>query len=242
MEDKNIIGNIIGQITKAFNQFVGTIKKHGLLYSLIGVILFILMWQLIVNPIRFDVIIEKRLEQQFKIEEVKREEYHKKLLERRYEANEAMSEIMTNILENYNCRRIVLLEKHNTLESLGRVDFLYLSASIELINPNSKDIEYMSDNLQRQVVYNLLGQKINEMLIHNKYLHYSNLNNYRNECKLFNKLIDAGESEVILYPFRNSENRTMVILIITGENINVENIVRYLDSSKTRIKDLLIYE
>ena len=243
MDEKNVYSQILDALTNAYNKFVETFRKHGILICTIIMCLFIIFWTLIINPINVNDIIQKRLQMQYELQQKEQTEYKQQLIDRRYKANDVIGEKMTKILRKYKCSRVMLLEKHNSMQSLGNVDFLYLSASIELIDPMNEEIHYISDDLQRQVVFNLLGADINALLTHNHYLYYDDLQGYkRNECKLLNRLIDEGEKQLILYPFRNDKNRTLLIMVITGENLNVQEITDYIDGMKTEIKDLLIFD
>ena len=58
--------------------------------------------------------------------------------------------MMVRLIDKYeNIHRILLLEKHNSLQSLSGVDFLYLSCSMEMLTPNSMHLKYLSEDLQK---------------------------------------------------------------------------------------------
>lgn len=241
--DKELFGNIINAFVEAYNKFVKTFKKNGFFLCALAMFLFILLWTLVINPINVNEIIQKSLDNQFQRQMQQQTELKEELIERRYQANDRIGNIMSRILYRYDCNRVMLLEKHNSLQSLGNVDFLYLSASIELINTDNDSVKYMTEDLQRQVVYSLLGDEINKLLHHNKYLYYHDLQQHnRTECRLIRKLIEQNENEVILYPFNNSKNRPLLILVICGDNLNVEDIVSYIDEHSKEITDMLIFE
>lgn len=240
--DKSLYPNILKVLADAFNTFVKTFKKNGLATSAVIMILFIILWTFIINPIRIGDIIERKLEMQYEMQQKQQTEITQELIERRYEANDVIGGIMSKILSKYNCSRVLLLEKHNSMQSLGKVDFLYLSASIELINPDDENIKYMTEDLQRQVVYSLLGADINTLLRHNEYLYLDSLNTHkRNGCRLINKLVEQGENEVILYPFLDKKKRPLLIMVICGDDLKVNEIVEYIHENSKQISDLLIF-
>lgn len=53
---------MITKITNAFNKFVETIKKHGVLISLYAVALLIILYSFIVNPVNPNTIVNKLYE------------------------------------------------------------------------------------------------------------------------------------------------------------------------------------
>lgn len=240
--DKSLYPNILNAIAESFNTFVKTFKKNGLVTCAIIMFLFIMLWTFIINPIHIGDIIQRKIEMQYELQQQKQSALSEELIERRYEANDVIGDIMNRILNTFNCNRILLLEKHNSLKTLGQVDFLYLSASIELVDCDKDNIHYMTEDLQRQVVYSLLGADINSLLKHNKYLYYNLSNHKHNNSRLLNKLSEQGEQEVILYPFNDSKHRPLLIMVICGNDLDVDGIVKYVDGLSKQITDLLIFK
>lgn len=241
--NKGFFNNVIDSIVNGYEKFIKIIKKHGLGYSILIMILFIIFWTLIINPIRFNNIIEDRLKSH--TEQVNQEETEKveELIERRYKANEICGDIMSKLLFKFNANRVLLLEKHNSVKSLGNVDFLYLSCSLEMLDTHNPDTDYISEDLQRQMTVNLLGNDVIGLLKHSKYLYYNNLQDYkRNQCRLLNKLKEAGEKEALIYPFCDKNHRPILILVVCGDNLNVKEILDYIDEFNKQITDLLIFE
>lgn len=180
---------------------------------------------------------------QYELQQKEQTLYKQELIDRRYTANDIIGALMNKTLHKWNCNRVILLEKHNSMQSLGNVDFLYLSASIELIDVQNEDIDYIADDLQRQVVFNLLGAEINTALRHNDYLFFNHLQtSKRNECRLLNKLADEGENQCLLIPFADNKHRVLLIMVITGDNLNVSEITEYINENKQQITDLLIFD
>ena len=243
MDEKNVYSQILESLANSYNNFVETFKKHGILICTVIMVLFILFWTLIINPINVNEIIQKRLQMQYEQMQQQETQLKEELIDRRYRANEVIGGLMSDIQKQYGCSRVLLLEKHNSLKTLGNVDFLYLSASIELIDTDNQQVNYISDDLQRQVVFNLLGSETITRLRHSNYLFYDDLQNEkRSECRLINKLIAAGDKQCILYPFRDNKHRPLLIVVISGDNLNVSEIVGYLNENRAQVKDLLIFD
>ncbi len=126
--------------------------------------------------------------------------------------------------------------------SLGNVDFLYLSCSLEMLNPNATNLSYISEDLQRQVVLNLLGNDMLGMLKHKDYIYYKDVAKYTHpQHRLIHKLKNAGDKETLLIPFKDANHRPLLLLVISGENIQVEEIIDYINQFTKQITDLLIY-
>lgn len=241
--DKGFFNNIIDSIVSGYEKLIKIFKKHGILYSIFLMVIFICLWTLIINPIRIDRIVEKRLEKQQTEQNEKVKEEKEILIERRYKANEICGDIMAKLLYKYHANRVLLLEKSNGTKSLGNVDFLYLSATLEFIDPQNPNTDYISQDLQRRFTVNLMGPDMIALLKHSKYLYYPNLQEYdKNNCQLFLKLKKEGEKECLIYPFSDSKHRPLLILVVCGENLNVKEIVDYIDEFSKQITDLLIYE
>ena len=60
-----IISTLLTSLSTAFNKFVLTFKKNGLLHTTIILLLFILTFTLIINPIRIDTIVEEQIEKHY---------------------------------------------------------------------------------------------------------------------------------------------------------------------------------
>ena len=237
--DKNWIGSVFESITNGFNRMLEGVRKHGVMFSLFTMIIVISLWSLIINPIHLIEMIEHQFYKYVESEKDNKE----LLIERRYEANEIVGDIMSKLLFKFKCNRVLLLEKHNSVQSLGIVDFLYLSCTLEMLDNNNPEIDYISEDLQRQIVINLLGNDVIGLLKHSKYLVYDNLPQYKkSQCRLLNKLKEAGEKQVIIYPFCDSKHRPLMILVICGDNLNVKEIVDYVDGYSNQISNLLIFD
>lgn len=236
-QNKSWYSSVIETIANSYTKVLEAVKKHGMMVSLFVMVLFVLLWSLIINPIRFNDMIEMQwkhhIENEKNVKDV--------MVQRRYDADEVVGGIMTNIMDKYKANRIILLEKHNSVQSLGNVDFLYLSCTMEQIDITRDEMDYISDDLQRQIVPNLLGNQMINLLRHRPYLYY-NLENYkRSECRLLMKLKKIGEREVLMIPFSDKNNRPLLIMVICGDNLNVDGIVNYVDGYKKQISDLLIF-
>lgn len=242
-EDKGLFNNIIDSVISGLEKLIKLIKKHGILYTILIMVIFIVFWTLIINPIRLNNIIEERLRHQYELSQQAQADNHQELINRRYEANEIVNDIMAKILFKFKANRVLLLEKHNSVSSLGNVDFLYLSCTLELIDLNNTETDYISEDLQRQMTVNLLGNDVIGLLKHSKYLFYDDLQHYnKSQCRLLNKLKKQGEKQALIIPFCDKNHKPLLIMVICGDNLNVKEIYNYVEDYSKQITDLLIFE
>ena len=233
------ISKVLDAISGAFTKTIGAVKKHGVSTALWSLLIISFLWSVILNPIKIGDIVDNQLKLHSENEKIEKD----LMIERRYEANEVIGDIMSKLVARFNCNRVLLLEKHNSIQSLGNVDFLYLSCSLEMLDHTNQDLDYISEELQRQMVVNLLGNDVIGLLKHSKYLFYDNLQDYRRtQCRLLNKLKNEGEKQCIIYPFSDSKHRPLLILVICGDDLNVDEIIDYIDGYSKQITDLLIFD
>lgn len=239
---RGMFNNIIDSVVNGYEKLIKTIKKHGILYSIFVMVLFIILWTLIINPIRLNNIIEERLKFQHEqvIEQVK--EDNEIAIQRREKANYFVSELMLNILQKYhNVSRVLLLEKHNGSSNLNGVDFLYSSCTYELVNDSIENPNFLFEDLQKQTNINLLGVNLIQTLKHTDFLFFNDLQKQRNnQCRLLRKLYAAGDKQSIIFSFKDSKHRPIIMLIVSGDNLNVQGITDYVNQFKKQIEELLI--
>lgn len=220
------------------NKFINTFKKNGFIFSVGTMIVFVILYTLIINPVRIDRIIEKR----FTTEKEKAIEANEKAMQRRLQADEIVGDIMVKIVDKFeSVHRVMLLEAHNSLQSLNGVDFLYYSCTSEMLTPNSRHLTYLSEDIQRSMRSNLIGLNMLQTLKHRDYIHYTNIK----ECKhpdhrLIIKLANSGDNEAILIPFLNDKGDPVILLVISGDNMQVNEIIEYVNEHRKTIEQCLM--
>lgn len=240
-EERGFFNNIIDSLVRGYEKLIKIFKKHGILYSMFLMLIFIVFWTLIINPIRVDRIVEKQLEKQQlnQIEKVKEETEQK--IQQREKANFFVSDLMVKLMQRFKeIDRIVLLEKHNGQSNLNGVDFLYSSATYELVNDTITDPIYLYDDLQKQTNLNLLGNIV-QTLKHQDYIFFPDLSKDKsNHFRLLRKLYFGGDNQAIVFSFKDNRHRPIILLSISGEDLPVEAIVDYIDQFKSQIEELLM--
>lgn len=239
--DPQWINKILSAITTALGKFVGVFKKNGFVYSLLAMLALICFYTLIINPVRVDRIVEKRFEMMYEQNKQKETDELMTAMNRRLSADMIVGDIMTRLIDKFeNIHRVLLLEAHNSIQNHGGVDFLYYSCSMEMLSPNSRHLNYLSEDLQRQVRVNLLGNNMIQTLKHRDYLFYGKLSQCNHpDHRLIHKLAGAGDSEAVLIPFI-SQGEPNVILVVSGENLPVEDIINYISEFRRQIETSLM--
>lgn len=249
MEDTNEKGwfaNALSQVAKTLNSFILIFKKHGFLYSLIILVIFTCFYTLLINPIRIDKIVEKSIENAYTENKQKENEEKQIAILRRIEANNIIGDISAKLIDKYSTgstgiRRVLILEAHNSIKTLQNIDLLYYSCSSEMLSPHARHLVYLSEDLQRQMQMNLIGINMINTLKHRNYLFYDRMSECQHpEHRLIHKLSSTGDNECIIIPFLSETNYPVILLVISGDNLPVNDIVEYVNEFKKQIENCLM--
>ena len=239
-----IITTLLTSLSTAFNKFVLTFKKNGLLYTTIILLLFILTFTLIINPIRIDNIVEEQIEKHY--DRTKDEEQKQKSENdvKRIKADEIITPLLEDIQSKFQLDRVILFESHNNTENISHCPFLFYSATYEVIDCDDYAIDYISDSFQRQYTSNFLCNEVMTMLKHKDYIYYDNLQNYnRNKSRLLIKLKRFDVKNAMIIPIRSKEGQViMLIVVCNNDAINCDEVYKYLKPSFSQISQSLIIE
>ena len=239
-----IISTLLTSLSTAFNKFVLTFKKNGLLYTTIILLLFILTFTLIINPIRIDSIVEEQIEKHYDMTKNEEQKQKSENDVKRIKADEIITPLLEDIQSKFNLDRVILFESHNNTENISHCPFLFYSATYEVIDCDDYAIDYISDSFQRQYTSNFLCNEVMLMLKHKDYIYYDNLQNYnRNKSRLLIKLKRFDVKNAMLIPIRSKEGQViMLIVVCDNDAINCDEVYRYLKPSLSQISQSLIIE
>lgn len=228
----------LDSISSIASKFIGSFKKYGFFFSFFTMIVFVLIYTLIINPVRIDKIIEHR----FITEKEKAIEQNEIAMQRRLKADEIVGDIMVRIVDKFeSVHRVMMLEAHNSLQSLNGVDFLYYSCTSEMLTPNSRHFNYLSDDIQRSMRANLIGNNMIQTLKHRSYIHYTDIKNCQHpDHRLIHKIANTGDNEVIIIPFLSEKNDPVILLVLSGDEMPVNDIVEYVNEHRKQIEDCLM--
>lgn len=239
-----IITTLLTSLSTAFNKFVLTFKKNGLLYTTIILLLFILTFTLIINPIRIDTIVEEQIEKHYDMTKNEEQKQKSENDVKRIKADEIITPLLEDIQSKFQLDRVILFESHNNTENISHCPFLFYSATYEVIDCDNYAIDYISDSFQRQYTSNFLCNEVMTMLKHKDYIYYDNLQNYnRNKSRLLIKLKRFGVKNAMIIPIRSKEGQViMLIVVCNNDAINCDEVYKYLKPSISQISQSLIIE
>lgn len=232
----NIALNSIGNVA---SKFIGAFKKNGFLLSFGAMMVFILVYSVVINPIRIDRILEKKFaEEKEKVIEETELSMQKRLL-----ADEMIGNIMTKMVDRYeNVHRVLLLEAHNSIQNRNGIHFAYFSATAEMLTNNSRTFYYLSEDLQRQQRNTLIGIEMINTLKHREYVYYPNIKLCKHpQHRLIHKIADnSDDNELIIYPFLNKSNEPIILIVVSGNELPIDDIVSFINDYRKNIEECLM--
>lgn len=239
-----IISTLLTSLSTAFNKFVLTFKKNGLLYTTIILLLFIITFTLIINPIRIDSIVEEQIERHYDMTKNEEQKQKSENDVKRIKADEIITPLLEDIQSKFNLDRVIMFESHNNTENISHCPFLFYSATYEVIDCDNYAIDYISDSFQKQYTSNFLCNEVMTMLKHKDYIYYDNLQDYnRNKSRLLIKLKRFGVKNAMIIPIHSKEGQViMLIVVCNNETIDCDTVFKYLKPSISQISQSLIIE
>lgn len=240
--DKSWISSVFEAVTNGFSSMLASIKKHGWRTAILTMLILILVWSVVLNPIRIGDMVEDAWKKKVIADKELVDKMTEESIVRRENANYFVTELMVNVMEKFKgVKRMILLEKHNGSSNLKGVDFLYSSCTYELVSDSIKHPQYLFDDLQKQTNLNLLGQNLIQTLKHRDYLYFDDIETQSsNHIRILRKLKNVGDSEAIIFSFKDNKHRPIIMLVISGEDLNVKEITSYINLYKKQIEELLI--
>lgn len=231
--------NIINIFINAFNKFVAVFKKNGILTVTFILILFLLFYLIIINPININTIIEKKLQNKDK----EREYVEDTAFEKRLKADEYCMPLLDEIVENNHLiDRAMIFELHNGVKTKGHVDMLFMSCTFESIASDKPELDMISDMFQRQSINSMFASGIHPLRF-KKYLYYNDLVTSREgTSRLLKKLNKFGIKSVMIIPVLDSKNVPIILIILASSNdFDAETTYERLKPSLNNLKNILIY-
>lgn len=235
----------IDGIVKAFDTFVSVFKKNGLATVTFVMTLFLIFYSLILKPIDINQIVMNAIQQEDKA----RIEMVEKSIHQRFEADKMINQLMNELVEDFGINRAMMFELHNGSQNLSGIEYLFYSATSEVISNKDDqgeivyDLDYEADSYQKQHVANFVGQIVYDRMRHERYLYFPNLENYhRTSYRFLNKLHQNGANSALVIPFV-SNNIPLVLLVCTSKNSEMDAaaIYRYVERYRSSIeKNLMV--
>ena len=225
------ISEIANALSNAFAKVVSAVKRNGVLISTWAVLLFIILYTLIVNPININELIKEKHDQM--------EAQHNENVDKRLLADQIIPTILENIRIKYNLERVSLLEMHNSTQNMNGVSFLYLSMIYEEV---ADSVDYITDAYQYQRTGNFY-ELFNEMrkdgyVIINDMEHCEDIRFKR----ITKRMVKNGTHSAMFIPITNINGRIDAVLVLSSANsiINSREIGARLNKSVAEIKKLIL--
>lgn len=225
------ISEIANALSNAFAKVVSAVKKNGVLISTWAVLLFIILYTLVINPINVNEILKEK--------KIEMEKEHSENIDKRLLADQMIPTILENIRLKYNLDRVCLLEMHNSTQNMNGVSFLYLSMIYEEV---ADSLDYITDAYQYQRTGNysdlFLQMKRDGYVIINDMEHCEDIRFKR----ITKRMVKNGTHSAMFIPITNTNGRIDAVLVLSSANsiINSREIGARLNKSVAEIKKLIL--
>lgn len=224
------VSEIANALSNAFAKVVGAVKRNGVLISTWAVLLFIILYTFIINPININELIKEK-HNQMEVE-------HNENVDKRLLADQIMPTILENIRIKHNLERVSLLEMHNSTQNMNGVSFLYLSMIYEEV---ADSVDYITDAYQYQRTGNFY-ELFNEMRKNG----YVILNNMEKQdpkySRITKRMIKNGTHSAMFIPIFNQNMRIDAVLVLSSSKdiINSKEIGAGISKPVEEIKKLIL--
>lgn len=224
--------NLLTTITTAFSKFVGVIKKNGVAVTTYGVLLLIVLYSVVVNPINIEKILNER--------EIDDKKQHVESVEKRLMADQLVPPILENIRLKFGLDRVCLLEMHNSTQNINHVSFLYMSLTYEQYDFANDSIMSVADSYQSQRTSEYYD--VFETMDKQGYVYIEDLENYDGKLgnKLCRKMLANGAKSVFIVPL-TKDGRIDAMLVLTSRTKTMDikhigaNMSTYVEKLRTLI-------
>lgn len=222
---------LITAMSGAFAKITGAVKRNGVLISTWAVLLFIVLYTCIINPLDINKILDER--------NTIKENQHKENMEKRLLCDQMIPTILENVRIKFNLDRVCLLEMHNSTQNMNNVSFLYFSMIYEEV---SDSVDYVMDNYQYQRTGNFT-----EMFKAMKKCGYVIMNDMDNlkdpkYSRITKRMVKNGTHSAIFIPIFNENMRIDAILVLSSskDTINTKEIGAGIAIPVEEIKKLIL--
>ena len=225
------VSEITNALSNAFTKVIDAVKRNGALTSAWGVILFLVLYTLVINPININELINEKHDQM--------EAQHNENVDKRLLADQMIPTVLENIRIKYNLDRVSLLEMHNSTQNINGVSFLYLSMIYEEV---ADSVDYITDSYQYQRTGNFY-----EMFAEMKKCGCVILNDMDNikdpkYARIIKRMVKNGTHSAMFMPIFNQNMRIDAVLVFSSANdtINSKEIWTGISKPVEEIKKLIL--
>lgn len=222
---------LITAMSGAFAKITGAVKRNGVLISTWAVLLFIVLYTCIINPLDINKILDER--------NTIKENQHKENMEKRLLCDQMIPTILENVRIKFNLDRVCLLEMHNSTQNINNVSFLYFSMIYEEV---SDSVDYVTDNYQYQRTGNFT--ELFKAMKKCGYVIMNDMDNIKDPkyARITKRMVKNGTHSAMFIPIFNQNMRIDAILVLSSskETINSKEIGSGIAIPVEEIKKLIL--
>ena len=206
------VSEIANALSNAFAKVVGAVKRNGVLISTWAVLLFIILYTFIINPININEFIKENHNQM--------EAQHNENVDKRLLADQMIPTILENIRLKYNLDRVCLLEMHNSTQNMNGVSFLYLSMIYEEV---ADSVDYITDAYEYQRTGNFY-EVFTEMKRYG-YVIINDMDNVKDPkySRITKRMIKNGTHSAMFIPITNTNGRIDAVLVLSSSKDTIDS-------------------
>lgn len=225
--------NIITSIGNCISKLIGVVKKNGILASTWAVLLFIILYTFVINPININ-------DLAIKINDNKKIE-HDESINKRLLADELLPEILDKLRLKFNVDRVSLMELHNSTSNINDISFLYLSLVYESIDVFDDSLQYISEQYQQQRTSDF--RDVIKATASRGYLYLDHLDSCKDArfVRLARKMVGNGTNSVLFVPIYTGKRLdAMLILSSREKEFDYKNAMLNLNKPVSKIRNLIV--
>ena len=225
------VSEITNALSNAFTKVVSAVKKNGALISAWAVLLFLVLYTFIINPINVNEILKEK--------KIEMEAQHNENVDKRLLADQMIPTILENIRIKYNLDRVSLLEMHNSTQNINGVSFLYLSMIYEEV---ADSVDYITESYQYQRTGNFY-EMFSEMKKEGCVI-LNDMDNIKDSkyTRITKRMVKNGTHSAMFFPIFNNNMRIDAVLVFSSarDTINSKEIWAGISKPIEEIKKLIL--
>lgn len=222
------------KIIDSFSKFVASVKKNGLLFTFTSLLMFLIAYSWIINPININDFAKAVIKEQ-KIE-------HDKEVKRRLAIDDYLPAFLERCRLKYNVDRVCFFELHNNTKSITDVAYLYFSCQYENYDMSDSTMYSIKDSYQYQKTSNY--HQLMKLLKNNEYLYFPKLTEYikTHPYSILRRMNRNDVESVVFIPIKNDLSYPIAIIVLTSkeQEINIDKIKSEIAKNNKIVKDLFL--
>lgn len=192
-----------------FDKIVKLTVKHGKITILYCVMILFLVYNIIINPIDVNRLLDKYTQKQ--------DETHRKGMQKRQEADLVIPALLDGLRHKTQADRVALFEFHNGLSNTLDLPFYHFSATYESIDIDNDSIEEINDQYKDQTTGNY--QSLFKKIKRERYIFTNDIETSPN-TKLVRKMKHNGVKSYYLCAIYGDNNHLVGVLSVVSNQVD----------------------